>query len=380
MSWFCLVLGLAWLLATIHDLLAVRSLSDLPPLPPSAPRRAVTVVMAVRDDAAHVADAVQRLLAQHHLDLRLVVVDDRSSDGTSTILAGLAAADARLTVVTVHELPPDWLGKSHALHLGAATVTTPWLLFADGDARLSPDALARAIDAAEATGTDHVSLLPTHRQTSFLGQACLLGFQQVVQRRVRAVNATTQRSYVGTGAFNLVRTSAYRAIGGHLPLRLEVVDDVFLGYLLFRAGHRSRVWFAARDLEIDWGGTPRRLLQVVEKNMFAMLRFRTWLAVLLLVLTTLGLGATFAAPWFGGASGWFAIGAYLATAAPALMLARRLQWSPWAAVLVPIARLWLPLALLNSTLVTLRQGGVRWRGTFYPLAQLRRGQVQVPLR
>jgi hypothetical protein len=44
---------------------------------------------------------------------------------------------------------------------------------------------------------------------------------------------------------------------------------------------------------------------------------------------------------------------------------------------VPIARLWLPIALINSTFVTLRQGGVRWRGTFYPLRQLRSGQVRV---
>lgn len=377
MTWLCVALGVLWLLATVHDLYAVLALTELPPLPPDSPRRAVTVVMAVRDDATHVAEAVQRLLGQQHLDLQLIAVDDRSSDGTGTILAGLAATDPRLSVVSIAELPPDWLGKSHALHHGAANVTTPWLLFADGDARLSPDALARAIDAAETTAADHVSLLPTHRSPSFLGQACLLGFQLVVQRRVRAVNAATQQSYVGTGAFNLVRTSAYRAIGGHLPLRLEVVDDVFLGYLLFRAGFRSRVWFAARDLEIDWGRTPGHLLHVVEKNMFAMLRFRTWLAVLLLAVTMLGLGATFLAPWLAGGVGWFALGAYQLTALPAVVLARRMAWNPLAGLLVPIARLWLPIALLNSTLVTLRQGGVRWRGTFYPLAQLRSGQVRM---
>jgi len=377
MTWCFLALGVAWLLATLHDLIAIATLPELAALPADAPQREVTVVLAVRDDGPHVAEAVRHLLAQQRLDLHLIVVDDRSSDDTATILGGLAATDPRLTIVTVRDLPPDWLGKSHALHQGAANVTTPWLLFADGDARLSPDALARAIDAAERTGTDHVSLLPTHRNPSFLGQACLLGFQLIVQRRVRAVNATKQRSYVGTGAFNLVRTSAYRAIGGHLPLRLEVVDDVFLGYLLFRGGFRSRVWFAARDFEIDWGRTPGHLLHVVEKNMFAMLRFRTWLAALLLALTAIVLGATFAGPWLAGTAGWFALGAYLLTALPAIALARRMAWNPIAGLLVPIARLWLPIALINSTFVTLRQRGVRWRGTFYPLRQLRSGQVRV---
>jgi glycosyltransferase involved in cell wall biosynthesis len=377
MTWCFLALGVAWLLAALHDLIAIATLPELPALAADAPQREVTVVLAVRDDGPHVAEAVRHLLAQERVNLHLIVVDDRSSDDTATILARLATTDPRLNIVAVRELPPDWLGKSHALHQGAATVTTPWLLFADGDARLSPDALARAIDAAERTGTDHVSLLPTHRNPSFLGQACLLGFQLIVQRRVRAVNGTTQRSYVGTGAFNLVRTSAYRAIGGHLPLRLEVVDDVFLGYLLFRGGFRSRVWFAARDFEIDWGGTPGHLLHVVEKNMFAMLRFRTWIAVLLLALTAIVLGATLAGPWLAGTAGWFALIAYLLTALPAIALARRMAWNPLAGLLVPIARLWLPIALINSTFVTLRQGGVRWRGTFYPLRQLRSGQVGV---
>ena len=377
MIWCFVALAVVWLLATVHDLFAIATLEDLPALPANAPRREVTVVLAIRDDGPHVAEAVQHLLAQQHVDLHLIVVNDRSTDDTATILAGLAATHPRLSIVTIAELPPDWLGKSHALHQGAANVATPWLLFTDGDARLSPDALARAIDAAEHTGTDHVSLLPTHRNPSFLGQACLLGFQLIVQRRVRAVNATRQRSYVGTGAFNLVKTSAYRTIGGHLPLRLEVVDDVFLGYLLFRTGFRSRVWFAARDFAIDWGGTPGHLLHVVEKNMFAMLRFRTWLAAILLALTMLVIGATFAGPWLAGTAGWLALGAYLLTALPAIALARRMQWNPLAGLLVPIARIWLPIALINSTFVTLRQGGVRWRGTFYPLRQLRSGQVRV---
>jgi hypothetical protein len=149
-----------------------------------------------------------------------------------------------------------------------------------------------------------VSLLPTHRDTTLLGRAGLLAFQLTVQRRVAAINAAKQRTFVGTGAFNLVRTDAYRAVGGHLPLRLEVVDDVWLGFLLFGAGFRTRVWFAGDDFAIDWGGTPRSLVRVVEKNMFAVLRYRTSLA-LLAVCGGFGLlAATFLAPLYGGPLGW----------------------------------------------------------------------------
>ena len=375
MLWWLIALSVLWLLVAVHDLHAVAKLPALPPLPPDPTPADVTVVMAVRDDVAHIEETVRRLLAQQHVQLRLVVVDDRSEDGTGAVLARLAADEPRLHVVTVRELPPGWLGKSHALHVGTAAVSSRWLLFTDGDAQFGPDTLARAIAAAEHTNAQHVSLLPTHRDTTLLGRAGLLAFQLTVQRRVAAINAPQQRSFVGTGAFNLVRTDAYRKVGGHLPLRLEVVDDVWLGLLLFRKGFRTRVWFAGDDFAIEWGGTPRSLVRVVEKNMFAVLRYRTGLA-LLAGFGGLGLlAATFFAPLYGGVLGWLPFGCHLATGAAGAVLARKLHWEALAGWLAPFARVLLPLAMLNSTWVTLRQGGVRWRGTFYPLAQLRRGQV-----
>jgi len=61
---------------------------------------------------------------------------------------------------------------------------------------------------------------------------------------------------------------------------------------------------------------------------------------------------------------------------PAAILARRLGW-PWpVAVYVPFMFSLFLYAVLNSTLVTLRQGGIRWRDTFYPLEILRAGNVR----
>lgn len=369
-----IALAALWAFVALRELRAVTQLPDLPPLRTDAPVADVTIVMAVRDDAAHVEATVRQLLAQQRLALQLVVVDDRSEDGTGEALARLAAADTRVRVVTVHELPPDWLGKTHALFCGVDGVTTRWILFTDADAHLAPDVLARAIDAAERAGAAHVSLLPSHRGTTFLGRTSLLAFHLTVQRRVAAVNATRQRAFVGTGAFNLVRTDAYRAVGGHLPLRLEVVDDVWLGCLLWRAGHRSRVWFAADDFAVDWGRTPRDLVRVVEKNMFAVLRYRTWLAVLAVAFAAAILLLPPLAPCFGPL-GWLPFACWLASAMPGAVLARRTGWEVAAGLLTPLSRLVLVLALANSVWVTLRQRGVRWRGTFYPLPRLRRGQV-----
>lgn len=379
MFWLLLSLSALWLLLATHDLLAVLRLPSLPLSPEHAapaPAPAVTVVMAVRDDVQHIEEAARRLLNQRHVDLHLVIVDDRSRDGTGAVLDRLAAEQSRLRAVSVTELPAGWLGKCHALQLGAADVTTRWLLFTDGDAMLTPDTIARALAAAEAAQAAHVCLLPNHRATTFLGRACLLAFQLAVQRRVLAVNSDHARAFVGTGAFNLVRTDAYRAIGGHLPLRLEIVDDVWLGCLLRRSGYRCRVWLAADDFVIDWGRSPADLVRVVEKNMFAVLRFRTLLAVLLVLGSTTAVALTFAAPWLIGAAGWLPVASYLATGIAGAAMARRMGWEVAAGLLTPLTKMLLPLAMANSLITTLRQRGVRWRDTFYSLSELRAGQVR----
>ena len=375
MTWVVLTIAAAWLVMAAIELRGVLSLQCLPQRRENAPRTAVTIVVPVRDGVHHVDETVRRLLAQRDVDLRVVVVDDRSVDGTSEVLARLVATDARLTVQAISELPAGWLGKSHALHVGTREVTTPWLLFVDADSRLTPTLAAQAIDAAIANGADHVALLPDIVPATTSGHAGLLAFLAVVLERLRRVNAPRQRSFVGTGAFNLVRTDAYRAIGGHERLRLEVVDDLWLGGLLFRRGFRSRIWIASRELSVDWGGTPAQLLRDVEKNMFAVLRYRTPVALTLGIVVLLLVVATWTAPWWAGRIGWAAIAAFAVTAVPTVELARRNGWPLVTGLLAPLGRALLPVALLRSTLRTLRKNGVSWRGTFYPLAELRRGQI-----
>jgi glycosyltransferase involved in cell wall biosynthesis len=259
-TWVLLALAGLWLTALVLDWRAVSALPDLPMLPQrsGAPAPAATVVVAVRNDAGHLRDSVRAFLDQRGVDLRLVVVDDRSDDGTPVILAGLAAAEPRLRTVTVRELPDGWLGKTHALHLGAADAAGEWLLFSDGDARLRPDVLARAIAAAAAAGADHVVVLPSPAGATFWGRACLLAFLQQALVRVQRVNTSPQRSFLGTGAFNLVRAEAWRRVGGHERLRLEVVDDLGLARLLFAAGRRSRVFFAPARAPFESKNRTRR--------------------------------------------------------------------------------------------------------------------------
>lgn len=376
-----------WLLAAAFGLLtsllvtgvlALRPLPRLAALPagPDEPRARVSVVVAARNEAARIATTAERLLAQRGIELELLVVDDRSEDATPGILAELAAGDARLRLLRVDRLPEGWLGKTHACQLAARRATGEWLLFTDGDAWIEPDTVARAVAAARRDGADHVCLIPRDRAGGLLGEAAVAAFFLGFLPAGLLVNRDLWRGPMGIGAFNLVRASAWRAIGGHEPLRLEVIDDAKLGLLLQREGFRTRVLTAFEEIEVAWATSLRGIARALEKNAFALVNYSGPLAAAT-VVAPLGVWlAALLAPFTGTAAGGAAATGLLSLAAPCLMLARRARWRPASALLVPFVLPVLPLILARSAWIALRRGGIRWRETFYPLELLRRGLVR----
>lgn len=333
----------------------------------------VAVVIPCRDEAARIEGTLRRLLEQRGVVLEVVVVDDRSSDGTGDLARAAAALDARVEVLRVDQLSAGWLGKTHALELGGARTSAEWILFTDGDVWMEPDVLARALAAARATGADHVVLAPDCPQRTFVGRAALAMFALALLRPMRAANADRRgrRAGVGIGAFNLVRASAWRAIGGHRSLALEVVDDVELGRALAREGFRTRAFLAVRDVRAEWGGTASLVVRALEKNVFAEMGY-SGVRATAVVLATLALVAL---PLHGLASGSpVGIASYVAMhsiGVPAWIGARRAGRFEFAAVFAWFGALVLAAATARSAWLTLRQGGVRWRGTLHPLEQLR---------
>ena len=335
-----------------------------------------SVVIAARDEEARIEQTIRHLLAQREVEAEFIVVDDRSTDRTSEILQRLAKEDARVQVKRVDVLPEGWLGKCHACHIGASAATGDWILFTDADCWLKPDVIARALRVAERDGADHVTLSPGTVIESVGAKAWHLLFLTSLANWFSGVNQDRPKSFMGIGAFNLVRASAYKECGGYEALRLTVVDDMKLGLLLRRAGKRTRAFIGCDDVECHWGTTVWGMVKIMEKNYFAALDYRLWLALagsvfVMLVSAILVLGLITVTP-----AGLAAAFSPLSLILPAGILARRLGWSWPCAVVMPFMFPVFWYALLNSTFVALRQGGIRWRETFYPLATLRAGNVR----
>jgi len=335
-----------------------------------------SVVIAARDEEARIEQTVRHLLAQRGIHAEFIVVDDRSTDRTSEILGRLAHEDIRLQVKRVDVLPKGWLGKCHACHVGASAATGEWILFTDADCWLTPDVIARAMRQAERDRADHITLTSGISSKSLGLRASHLAFLMSFTNWFSGVNRDKPKSYLGFGAFNLVRTSAYRQCGGYEALRLTVLDDVRFGLLLRRGGKRTRSFIGGEDAECHWGTTAWSMIKLMEKNYFAALDFRLWLALLGSAAVILVSSAVVIGLVTGTAAGIAAALSPLSLIVPAGILAHRLGWSWPCAILTPFMLPLLLFALLNSAFVTLRQGGVRWRDTFYSIDELRAGAVR----
>ena len=351
--------------------------ADAPELPP------VTVVLAARNEEPAVGMCVRSLLASDYPDLRVIAVDDRSSDRTAAILEEIAATDPRLQVVRVHALPPGWLGKNHALECGAKLAHSQWLLFTDADVRFAPSTIRKAVGLAEGSGLDHLAAVPVLLAPGVGLRLFIAGFSLILTMWLQPWNAvrTNHRAAVGLGAFNLVRQTAYSSVGGHAAFPLAVADDVVLGRLIKGAGFRQCMALGAsrgqRLLELEWYPDLGSAVRGLEKNAFAMFNFQTvavvlW-AVLGAVITGVPLVAALLAPGWHRLP-WLAVDLLMSASfgtAGRQMLGR----FPWfLSLLFPIAQITLTWALLRSAWLTIWHGGVQWRDTFYPLRELRGGQ------
>jgi hypothetical protein len=241
---------------------------------------------------------------------------------------------------------------------------------------MAPNVVARAVAAARADGADHVCLAFGMNRGTPAGRACHLIAMMSMARAAARLGTGRADGYMGIGAFNLVRTAAYREAGGHVPLRLTVCDDWQLGLLLRRAGRTSRAFLAGADVEVDWFATPLGMVRALEKNHFAARGYRLGPVLAAVPLFLLLWTAAVAGPWTGTVAGVAAGLAMLSVTVPAAVLAPRLGMRRWVAVLIPIVFPVLVLVMANSAYRTLRQGGIRWRDTFYPLDLLRAGNYR----
>lgn len=387
-----ILLAVIWLSRVIDTSLGVRTLVNIarpewdriPATPSGNPR--VTIIVPARNEEASIRQALSQLLALDYDSYEVIVVDDRSTDRTGEIMDNIATcndgrprpSNAVLRVTHIKELPPGWMGKAHAMWIAATKSTADWILFTDADVMFRPDCLRRAIAYAEAERADHLVLFPRTIMKR-PGEKMMLAFFQlmfVFGHRPWKVADPKAKDHIGVGAFNLVRRPVYEAIGTYEALRFEVVDDMKLGKLIKNAGFRQRNVLGEDLLELHWAQGALGVVRNLTKNFFAVMSFQSWRAI----------GFCFAAAFinilpFAGiflAHGWARLPYGVALLCLFFLYFGMSLFSdvrPWYLLLHPLATILFIYTMLRSMFFALRNHGVEWRGTMYPLEELRRGLV-----
>jgi glycosyltransferase involved in cell wall biosynthesis len=342
--------------------------------PDDAPR--ISVVVPARDEERDVEQTLRLLSAQRYPALEIVVVDDRSSDGTRAAIARAAADDARIVVVDGSEAPPGWLGKPWACAQGAERAGGEWLCFTDADVRFAPDALASALAFALDTGNGGATLSPRLVCGSFWERTV----QPVATMAILAVIAPpllSQRPDVpvalAAGAFMLMRRDLYDRAGGHAAVRDRVADDLQLGRAIKRAGGLLVLGHGDELLEVRMYHGHRELWRGWRKNAAYGLPGGAPVALAGAVAALIGALGPPLALAIGvrrGDRGLVARGALGLAALIALRASdRRTAPTPLAyAVTAPLGLGWISAVTAVASLDRQR-GGSRWRGRRYAFAR-----------
>jgi glycosyltransferase involved in cell wall biosynthesis len=393
-----IILALAWLSRILDAAVGMPSVADVSrpqwdrnPVSASGNPR-VSIIVPARNEEETIEQGLRTLLALDYDNYEVIAVNDRSTDRTGEIMDRISqhprlgsAKDSetstrhpRIRVIHCFELPPGWLGKTHAMWTAANEATGDWLLFTDADVLFKPDSLRRALAYAEVEPADHLVLFPRMIMKS-PGEYMMIAFFQTMfmfgHRPWKVADPKTD-DHMGVGAFNLVRRRPYDAIGTYAALRMEVLDDMKLGKLVKKAGFRQRNVFGGDLISIRWARGAMGLVDNLTKNFFAILSYQWWRTLLFIfALAFLNLG-----PFFGVwlAHGWARLPYTIALGSIFLIyigMSRRSPVPPYYFLLHPVSSALFTYTLLRSMFLTLWHHGIMWRGTKYPLEELRKGLV-----
>lgn len=366
-----------WTVCLVHTALGavfIRRMPDAGPREGSLPEPRVSVIFAYRDEKGAVLEACRSMLAQDHGPLEVIAVDDRSADGSGGTLDVLSA-DPRFKRLSVRELPAGWLGKNHALQLGADRASGEWLLFTDADVIFKKDTVRRALRTAELHGADHLALLPHVALRGPVENLFYRSFGTLFAVRFQpwASRFKRIRGFAGVGAFNMIRRGAYQRIGEHRAFAMDIADDVMLAKRVKDSGLRLMLASGEDAVSVRWFTGFKGMMNSIHKNAFRGLDYRVELAALGSATLILCAVMPLAGALFGPASARTA-----STVSFTAMVLLQFGWSRNAlknilyGVSMPAGILIVAAAVMRSTWCATRDQAVTWRGTAYPLKLLRR--------
>lgn len=325
----------------------------------------ITVLIPARNEAQVIVGCLSALGAQGE-GLRVVIVDDQSTDGTVASIPELP--DLRLEVIAGRPLPEGWAGKLWALEQGLQRVHTPLTLLLDADIALVPGMLATLRTQLLQRRLDLVSVMPWLRMHSLWERLLIPAFVFffMLLYPFRLANSESTRFAAAAGGCILLRTEALRQIGGFAALRDALIDDCTLAARFKAAGRRTWIGLTRSAWSLRRYQRLGEIWNMVARSAFTQLRYSTAALLVCTAIMLIGFWGPVAGLMLGEglirAAGLIGLAALCACY---LLTLRYYRLSPlWALLLPIIATLYLAMTWTSAVRCW---RGVRshWKGRSY---------------
>jgi len=258
-----------------------RTPSPSPPGVPTVTAGSVSAIIPARNEESVIASCIESLANQSEIG-EILVVNDQSTDGTANVVRGLMEKFPQLRLLEASTLPDGWVGKNHALWVGAQQAKGAWLLFTDADAEHEPNSAARALQIASEQNAALVSFSPEQITATWYEKALIpyIYLRLASRFSYEAVNDPKSPVAAANGQFLMIRRYVYDQIGGHAAVAGEILEDVAIALRAKSAG--NRIWFASgkaivrvrmyRSFDAMWQGWKKNLYRLMGGTPWTVIR------------------------------------------------------------------------------------------------------------
>lgn len=333
------------------------------------PGTKISVLIPARNEAGRIGPCLQSLLDQEVLPQEIIVLDDRSEDGTRKEVESFMGRGVELRCLDGEELPEGWTGKAWACHQLAAAARGEIMVFTDADTRHQPEAIGAAVGWMQARKADWISLWP-RQTTRTWGEKLVVPFVHILllcflphwmPGRWRSLGAAN-------GQFIAVTREAYKALGGHESVRSHLVEDVALARRAKQLGLKSLNADGSHHVECRmyenlsqiWEGFSKNLRAGCDGSVAAFLMLQgIQLVAFFLPFVWLVVGMFMAAEWLSCVIAQI-LGIYTMRA----LLVWKVRHSVSGALLHPVGQV-LELAIALNSWRAFSRRRITWKGRTY---------------
>lgn len=375
MLMYLLLMLIIWWGLAIYLVINSRKIGFLRDVRPEADEPSVAVIVAVRNEEADLEHALHSVCNINYGNYKVIVVNDRSTDRTPQILAKLSAQYPQIIIDTITELPQHWLGKNHALYRGYLKTDADWLLFTDADIVFEKNTLKKALTYVNANRLDHLALLPNVTSRSVMLNAVLQTFSIMFILKFKPWDARDPKSKaaIGVGAFNMVTRQAYEQAGTHQTIKLRPDDDLRLGMMIKHAGFRTDVLYGEGEISLEWYTSVRQFINGLMKNTFSASNYNLPLALFNGVAAFLGFCLPIPLGLLSGSVYGVLLSLGIIAAHWCLYRFKPGVRRWWYFLTLTYAGGIMVYIVIKSALMNVKDKGIYWRDSFYPLDELKKG-------